>query len=295
LSFSPDIYFCHECKKDFTSSEELLFVEPATPIGFCGEQCIEKFYEPLVTYYDNKESQWRKEHQLEKEEVLDLVGKPFFMDELLSRPTEVYCFKNDFEQRFFSFIRELEDEKYGKFFMLATCFTIDHRPSFIIAATATCSPELAKQFRVGEKIENIGPFHKESKGEDEQVEIGEEILQLIELKKSQYLADLLEKRSPADIPFESFHLYDQFMESTMLDPDEIYSFKDREGDSIFTYIKAQDRDGISFFYFIVCMRVEKDWNQNVDALLPIITFPTLDGELYQEYKRGELVSGSLRN
>lgn len=296
MSFEPHIYFCSQCKKNFKTLEELLFVEPSSSMGFCGEACIEKFYKPLVNYYEKQEESFREEHGLKNEKVHELVGQSYFTNELLHRPTSVYCFTNGFEQKFFTFIREMEDEKYGTFYLAAVCFTIDHRPSFIIAMTATSNKKLIKEFEIGERIENVKAFHRSTKGENkDQVEINEDTLMQLENKKSNYLAELLEKRSPADIPFEAFHLYEQFMESTMMDPDEIYSKKDSDGDKIFTYIKAQDKDGISFYHFIICMRIEKDWNDNTDALLPVISFPTLDGELYNHYKDGDLISGSLKN
>jgi hypothetical protein len=263
-------------------------------MGFCGESCIEAFYKPLVNFYEEKEKKWRVDHNLKNEKVHELVGQSYFTNELLNRPSKVFCYNNGFDQRFFCFIREMEDEKYGTFYLAAVCFTIDHRPSFIIAMTATSSLELIKEFEFGEQIENVSPFHRSAQNQ-EQVEINEETLMQLENKKSHYLAELLELRSPADIPFESFHLYEQFMETTMMEPDEIYSKKDSDGDKIFTYIKAQDKDGISFYHFIICMRIEKDWNDNTDALLPVISFPTLDGELYKHYKEGDLVSGSLKN
>ena len=80
-----------------------------------------------------------------------------------------------------------------------------------------------------------------------------------------------------------------------MEADEIFSKKDSDGDTVFTYIKAQDLNGVSFYHFIICMRVEKDRNDNTDALVPIISFPTVDGDLYKFYRKGDLISGSLKN
>ena len=46
LSFLKEAFFCSQCKKVVHELEQLLFVENDSPIGFCAESCIEKFYEP---------------------------------------------------------------------------------------------------------------------------------------------------------------------------------------------------------------------------------------------------------
>jgi hypothetical protein len=81
----------------------------------------------------------------------------------------------------------------------------------------------------------------------------------------------------------------------MMDPDEIFKKNDDEGDIIYTYIKAHDREGVSFYYFIVCYRISEGDEANTDTLVPIISFPSVDGEMYRLYKDGELISGSLKN
>jgi len=292
--FVPHIYICSECKKKFKDIDELLFVEASTPIGFCSELCIEKHYRAFVEFYDELEERYRMENNVKDELVRELVDNSFFANEVLHRPDAVYYHVNDFSQHFYSFIKNMEDEKYGKFSLMAVCFTIENRPSFIISLSATTDPGLIDLYRFGEHVEDISLFQK-SNEKKEQVSIKEDILTQVEGKKSSYLATLLDKRSPADIPFEAFHLYENFVESTMMDADEILSKKDNEGDTIFTYIKAQDLNGVSFYHFILCMRLEKDWNDNTDAIIPIISFPTVDGELYKFYREGELISGSLKN
>ena len=152
-------------------------------------------------------------------------------------------------------------------------------------------------YRWGEKMKEPKSFHSNSEegSKKDTIEIDENILQEVESKKSSYLAHLLEERSPADIPVESFSLYEAYFEPTMMDPDEIFSRKDEEGDVIYTYIKAHDREGVSFYYFIVCLRIEKGFEENKDALVPIISFPSVDGDIYRTYREGELISGNLKN
>ncbi len=297
MSFFQESYFCGQCKKLFPKLADLLYVENEGQVGFCSEACIEKFYTPWVDHFEGLEKKWREENHLGDEDILEVVGHPVFMDQLLRRPSEVYLKIFEGGDHIYSFITHIEDDKYGEFSMMCLCLTYDNQPSFILSASATREDGLLKHFRWGEKMKDPKKFHStgDKSGPKETIEIDESTMQEVELKKSSYLAQLLEERSPADIPVESFSLYESYFEPTMMEPDEIFSRKDEEGDIIYTYIKAHDREGISFYYFIVCLRLEKGFEENKDALVPIISFPSVDGDIYRTYREGELISGNLKN
>lgn len=298
MSFFKEAYFCSECKKLVKDLEGLLFVENDGQNGFCSESCIEKFYEPLVLHYEELEKTWRSQHSLLDEEILEVVGHPVFMDQLLRRPEEVYHYVTEGGSSLYSFIVSISDDNYGDFYLMCLCLTYDNQPSFIISASATKEEGMVANYRWGDAVKNPKDFHSSSDEADSKkkhIEIDESTMMAVESKKGSYLAVLIEERSPADIPIESFGLYEGYFEPTMMNPDEIYSSVDEEGDTIYTYIKAHDREGVSFYYFIVCMRLEKGFEHNTDALVPIISFPSVDGELYRTYKKGELISGSLKN
>jgi len=297
LSCFEEVYFCSECKKIAKKLDELLFVENDGQNGFCSEACIEKFFDPLVKHYEELEGQWRTQHSLLDEEILEVVGHPVFMDQLLRRPDEVYLYIADGGEHLYSFIVEISDDKYGDFSLMCLCLTYENQPSFIITASASKETAMTDNYRWGKKFDDAKKFHSTSDVNDKKknIEIDEQTLMEVEGKKSSYLAVLIEDRSPADIPIESFMLYEDYFEPTMMEPDEIYSTVDDEGDTIYTYIKAHDREGVSFYYFIVCMRLKEGFQENTDALVPVVSFPSVDGELYRMYRKGELISGNLKN
>ena len=99
----------------------------------------------------------------------------------------------------------------------------------------------------------------------------------------------------AYFPFEKFDIYDEFVEATLQSPDEVFKRVDEEGDNILTYIKAHELNGISFYYFCICMKFETHWGQDTETVIPIISFPSLDGELYRKYRSGDLITGNLKN
>ncbi|MBC97332.1 MAG: hypothetical protein CME63_06260 [Halobacteriovoraceae bacterium] len=298
MSFFKSVQFCSQCKKLVSSTDDLLFVESDSTTGFCSEPCIENFYSPLVDYFEEQEKAWRAQNELLDEEILEVVGRPSFMDMLLKKPHEIWVQDDVCGSPVYSFIRSFEDKKYGKFHLMCLCFTYDYGPSFIISASATKNAKLLENYRWGEQIEDLTPFYDQistTEAPVESIEIDEHILMMLENKKSQYLAHLIEERSPADIPIEAFTLYEEYFEKTMMNPDEIYRHQDEEGDTIYTYIKAHDREGVSFYYFIICSRVKEGADLNTEALYPILSFPSVDGEMYKLYQKGELVSGNLRN
>ena len=297
MSFFKEAFFCGQCKKVVHELEGLLYVENEGQVGFCSETCIEKFYSPWVDHFEGLEKEWRAKNHLAEEDILEVVGHPVFMDQLLRRPTEVYCKIFEGGEHIYAFIVKLNDDKYGAFTMACLCLVYDNQPSFILSATASREDRLIDNYRWGEKVKDVKNYHStgESQEGKQTIEIDETSLQTVEQKKSSYLARLLEERSPADIPIESFNLYESFFEPTMMDPDEIYSHKDDEGDVIYTYIKAHDREGVSFYYFILCLRLQKQIEENKDALIPIISFPSVDGDIYRSYRKGDLISGSLKN
>ncbi|MBT7608813.1 MAG: hypothetical protein HN576_03595 [Bacteriovoracaceae bacterium] len=293
MEFNTQVYLCHECKDVIDNIEKLLFVEEDSTRGFCSETCIEKFYSPLFTFYEQQEKEIRKELSLENEDCLSMLDDATLIDKLLNHPDEIWCSRNDMEEEIYTFIGQYQDENNHPYYLMSLCLLYEKRPSFIFVASCTRSKELADKFKIGEPVNSVDAFTKVETHEQ-----GGEIDDLIsgvEAKKSSFLAELLEKRSPADIPFEKFPIYDMFFEQTVEEPDEIFSYNDEEGDTIYVYIKAHDKDGASFYYFVVSFNYQSNFEQRLESLLPIISFPSVDPELYRFYCKGERLTGSLKN
>lgn len=299
-SISP-IYHCSECKKIIEDIEQLLFVEENSNKGFCSESCIEKYYASLIDYFELQEKKVRKKHGLNDEPCLVYVGKQSYMESVLSRPKQIWKMTNDLGEEFYSFIGEFKEAKtnfQNTFYLIIVCSVYDARASFIFSATATKDRNILKEFQFGEAIADPKAFVAETPDISEKttaLDVAPEAMEFLESKKSSYLAQLLEERSVADIPFEKFPLYEDFFDLTLENPDEVYHTKDSEGDEIYTYIKAHEQSGVSFYYFILLVKIDRRWSPEEDMLLPIVSFPTVDGEIYNKYKEGEQLSGALKN
>ncbi|MCP4912966.1 MAG: hypothetical protein GY909_07595 [Oligoflexia bacterium] len=294
MPLKSPLYYCIECKKIVNDPDDLLFVEETSSRSFCTEGCIESFYDHIVQNFDQQEKKMRKELFIAKEDIEEVIGQPAFMDQALRRPDEVWKIESALDEAYYTFITHFNDQKWGEFSLVVCCFVYDNQPSFVISVCATRSMKLVEQYRVGEKVDYQEDPSKEGFLK-QTVEVDEKVLTEVENKKSVELAKMLEERSPADIPFENFNLFDDYFEPTLNDPDEVYQHNDEEGDDILTYIKAHEREGVSFYYFILCMKLDKTVREGHEALIPIISFPTIDGEIYRQYQRGEQLSGKLKN
>jgi hypothetical protein len=296
LTDESNVYYCNHCKTIIEQLEDLLFVEDGNSKGFCSENCIEKFYQHLVVYFEDRDKEFREELSLLEEDCLKFVGKPKLMELVLSSPHEVFRITNDLKEEYFHFIRKVSEKGSEAFSLIATCLIFENKPSFILAVTATRNEKLIAHYQKGQIVDR--PLSLEVPVDDEgfqSVEVDEELIESIELKKSIFLAGLLEERSPSDIPFEKFNMYDEFIEKTLQEPDEVFLDTDEEGDKVLTYIKAHELNGTSFYYFCLCMKYEAPEREGMETLLPILTFPSLDGELYEHYKKGTKLTGALKS
>jgi len=295
LTFANNkLYFCNQCKKILENVEELLFVEEDSSRGFCSEQCIENFYSPLFKHYEAKEKELRGSLNIQNESCLKLLEKNELVDKLFSSPLEIHHSMNELEEEVYSFIGKFPQEKGKEVWLISLCFVYEAKPSFVFLLTATENEELVDHFRIGDPVEDIEDFL----ALDENLEVEgdpKQILETVEQKKSQLLAQMIEERSPHDIPIEEFIHYEPFFEPTIENPDEVYTYMDEDGDTLYTYIKAYEKEGTSFYYFVLCFNFASNPNEQTESLLPIISFPSLDADTYKKHSQGERISGSLKS
>ncbi|OIQ15921.1 MAG: hypothetical protein BM556_16630 [Bacteriovorax sp. MedPE-SWde] len=290
MLLNKEFYYCKNCKKVVNNLEDLLFVEEGSPLSFCCEVCIEKYYTPITDYFQGKVFKLRKDLNLEEELALSLMDDPALVEKTLSRPDEIWRIENQIKEEVYSFITHIKKGEKS-YHMMALCFVFNKTPSFVLTLTATENEYLLQQFQTGEQIESLEEFYKEQLAIENMID--PEILEHLELKKSQFLADLMEHRSEADIPFENFDLYMDYMTDTIETADEVYRFKDDEDETFQASIKGQVKDGVSFFFIVVSYHMPDD--EGREMVLPILSFPTVDGKLCEYFRRGEQVSGGLKN
>src|SRR5690606_12771157 len=156
------------------------------------------------------------------------------------------------------------------------------------------SENLVDQFRVGERVNTSKTSKSLSSGPDnsleQDVELPAEIIEELDLKKSSYLATLLGNRADDDIAYDEFMDYEQFLPLTLEDPDEVYDRTGEDADEISTFIKSFQYAGGTFFYVVVCWKCQvKNFQERM--LIPVLSFPSTDQDLYHEFAIGERVVG----
>ncbi len=288
--FKTDTYYCKHCKSVHESLDDMFFVEEGSPVSFCSEACIEKFYQPLVNIYNHKLDKLRDDLNIYNEDVQEYLEDVNLINEHMNAPDEIYRMENQLKEELYVYASEFERD--GKSFeILSLMMVFDKRPSFVFVITATANEFLINAFKEGDKIDSIEDFYNKQIASELQVD--ESVIEEVEHKKNTMLAQHLGLRKDSDISFEKFELYSDCLTSTLEEYDELYLGFDEEGDQIYTYIKSFEKEGISFFYIILCQH--QDSEEDLKIVLPILSFPTIDGDLCGHYRNGEQISGNLHN
>jgi hypothetical protein len=290
---SKRLYFCNNCRKRINNIEDLLFVEESKR-GFCSENCIVNFFTPYMETFDHEEVNIREALGIELGEVnVEVYQNRSHFEETLYGPKEVWLEKNELQEEFFTHINPVGN---GLFYILI-CSYYEGEPSFVFFKTITKSTDLVQHYQKGKAVEDDEENVENqsiSKNSLDEVSLPVEVVDDIDQKKSEYLADLLERKKEIDISFEEYPLYDDYITLTLDEPDHEYHSEDKAGDKIFTFIKSFQKNGQSFFYIVICLRIDIPESDN-SALMPVITFPSIDDDLYKFYAVGEKKISRLSN
>lgn len=265
-----------------------------------------EFHAPYMESFEKEEFELRQIAGIGSEQELnELYQRHDIFQNALTNPKEVWFEKNPIGEEYHTHIYEFKHEGEKTYYIIV-CSYFDEAPSFVFFKSLTRSKELAELYRKGGVKKDLDPksqeasvkFEAEPHDEEEkgpEVEIPQDVLEDLDLKKSEYLATLLEVRSDDDISFETFSDYDEYLPLTIEDPDEIYSKEDEAGDEVHTYIKSFQAHGIPFFYVVICMKVDISQPKDHEALLPVLSFPSKDQGLYKDYAVGERISSMVKN
>jgi len=307
LSKRKSFFYCHECKKILEKIEDLLFVETNGSRGFCSEGCISEFYSPLIRHFEKEEFSLRKEFASETadDKKLDKYREDQgIAKRVLEHPNEVWVEKNELQDEFCTLIAHIEDKEEKPFYLIILCFLYSDEPSLIFFQTTTYSENIVEYYRAGKKYQSLEEYKLENDHNQfetaefeeglggQRLELPEEYAVLLAQKKSDLLAELMNHKMESDIPFEEYALYNDYLSSTIDLPDEVYQHEDEDGDTIHTFIRTYEKNGASFFYIVICLKIDADTDE---VVAPIIAFPSLDPNLYQKYRQGKSLTETTLN
>ena len=293
-----------ECKKQIETVDKVLFIEDVSNRGFCSEKCIMDFYRPYIAFFQQEERQMRKTLSLptSDSEIIALgvseKQQERYLENGLYSPSEVWLDTSELQEKYYTHILRIENaDSITPLFLIIICSYFESSPSFIFHKTFTQSNELLKLYRTGDKVdlqllENVD--YEQGQGDEQEVELPAEVIEQMELKKSQLLAQLLAAKNPSDIDFEEFIDYEKFLTSTLENPDEVYERLDDEGELMATFIKSFKEAEFCFYYVAICWKCNLE-KVSEQVLVPILSFPSTDNELYQEYAVGDKIVGQVKN
>ncbi|MFA6238613.1 MAG: hypothetical protein WC635_14865 [Bacteriovorax sp.] len=289
MKFNRPLYYCTECKLVVPTLDRLLFIEDNSSKGFCSEACIEDFYLPIIKHFEVLESRIRIRLNIENEKITFNIDEKKMVDEVLGSPSEVLTLRNELNEEIFTYIKHFEN-----FSSIVICTVYKGEGSFIFLSTQTKSREFLRELRDGNKSssEALPPSGSDEFNMDEE---DFNFMQLLEFKKSKLLAELLAQRKDSDISFENFNEYEFCFQECLDSPDEIFDFKDNEGDSFFVYIKSFIKDSSDFFYIISCLKRKGSEEDDSVSVFPVLAFPTNDVDLYSSWRTGKKIAGHIKN
>ena len=291
---------CIQCQKPL-SSQSALFVEVEVGRAFCSERCI---MEHFSTEVDRLESEYLRRvmpDDLNAEEREDLSHLRWMV---MENPHEVWREKTldgDFRHTLIS------QFDYNGQVIWCVCLTLflDTGPSFIFLSFVSRQSELVEQYRRGELVGELAAKDKDfgiQVAGRSSVVLSEKEARALSHEPTDRLAEpwtedeifrarLAYERAEDDIPHEEFDDFDDCIEPTLSEPDEVWSTvpgKGKGGDlHLYHFIRKFDDYSTDVWYVVVARETD-----NEEEIEIMDAFPTIDRDLVDRYRCGERESSS---
>lgn len=232
---------------------------------------------------------------------------------VLEDPDEVWMEETETGERHYTFISHFRQGEERMSYVVIT-LAIDGVPSFVFLNFPTCDEDLVDSYRRGVDLrvndEKIEPPALDEPGEPgepgsprasdalaETPEHDPELEQAIPVDRARnpspsndFESIYAEARQPGDIPRELFGQFEDYLEPTIDDPDEIWRFVDHEKNAWCTFIarfRVEEDQSLGneenhideFMMVVVC-------HATGESLETVFAFPTLDLELVSRFRKG---------
>ena len=275
---------CVECKRVVDEAENLLFLSDDDNFAFCSELCVEVHLKELVSFYHHfiEQKSCYNKHQFNTSSL----------NHLLSSPDEVWKFSNALKRDVFCYLKFFKIDEI-EFYLISLCFTFERQPSFILKSFSVESRDELENLLAGGVKQQAKKFS--SAVAEVSLELSEEDLTELELKKSIFLSNLLGLRKESDLAWESFPSYESCLVETINSPDEVFENIDEEGDLFLTYIKTFSEERRIFYYLVMLNPSKGNLQKSVKEMKIILAFPTIDSDLYAEFTKGKAIYRNLEN
>jgi len=279
---------CSHCKSHIEDVNKSIIVDEHRPTPFCSEKCVDTFYQSEIEHFKEQERDLRRDLQYFDTILIDEKIKESYLKETLKDPAEIWEDTNPLGDKYYYLLKEFPYDEHGTFHFIIVCKVFNSKPSFILHYTLGQDLKFISFYRTSKKIKGAEP---ENGFEKEKMVIPQEILNEIQVLRSEYFAQMLERRKESDIKYEYFPLYEKFLKETLDSPDEVYE-QDENDTIISTSVKSAYLNESAFFYYVIGMKIKEVDNE---VVLPIFSFPTTDLDLCKFFNRGELTFKQVRS
>lgn len=223
----------------------------------------------------------------------------------LEDPDEVWMDETETGERHFTFIGHFRrgEERLSQ---VVICLTIDGVPSFIFLSFCTRDEDLIEEYRRGKDMLAANDDSQQAQGQPPEPELVPDTVSTVPEPEpgvaeaeggyaSEFERMYAEMRQPGDIPREQFVHFEDYVEPTIEDPDEIWKFVDDEGNEWLTFIarhscspaEIDDDDELEsvdeFMMIAVCAPEIEGSSRTLEA---VFAFPTIDAGLVQHFRKG---------
>jgi len=285
LKLLEGFYICCSCHKVFDQTYEIYTYLEENKRPFCSVKCLENYYSPLIKKLEEEEGLTRK--AMNHNDTLGpiLLRDPLFLKHALSQSSEIHQIDNGLGDLITIIFSWFDWSNFGKVGTVVYSIRENDKDVLILHAIVDQKENFLESFLP----------EAENKNSSESVYIDQEMVASIELKKSTFMAALLEQRTAMDIPYEEFAYYEPYIGPTLERADEVFVEKDQEGDQVFKFFKACNKEGKNFYFVVFGVIVSADETTENETVIPILSFPTIDADLYRYFRTGEQLSGFSRN
>ncbi|MBC7385300.1 MAG: hypothetical protein H7301_03935 [Cryobacterium sp.] len=276
---------CTACEKTLKGDDRALFVEEEVGRIFCSEDCITQHFQPQIDLIEKQYFKFRPKDDLTPEEREQFAHLRWIT---IQEPDEIWLEKQANGDKRHTLISQFKPGS-KPVWCVCICLYLRGEPSFLYMAFPTRSKALVERFRRGDRVEyeKSDPAAQTSDVLDAKTDglaAGWSQAETIR-------AEIHGTRDARDIPEEEYGLYENLLEKTLSEPDELWiveSKDDGEPDR-YQFLKSfPDEEGGPIHYVVVAQ--ESDQTEHLEVLEQI---PTRNFALLRHYRRGrqELTPG----
>jgi hypothetical protein len=281
---------CTNCGKGLAKEDRALFVEEDVGRVFCSEDCITQSFQGEIEAIEKEYYKYRPKDDLTPEEREQYAHLRWIT---IQEPDEVWRERRPSGDSRYTLISEFKPGS-KPVWCVCICLFLRGEPSFLYMAFPTRSRALVERFRKGKLVdleatrkEAVAGAHPEAAegSEENSPESGRTDGLADGWSQSETLrAEIYRHRDANDIPQEEYGLYENLMEKTLEEPDELWvvdSKDDGEPDQYHFIREFPDEDGGPVTYIIVAQESEQ-----AEQLEVVDQFPTRNEELVKHHRQG---------